>query len=97
MFTEKVKTIGFGLLGCGRGDEGMPEPDLNSARRRKYRASTGRFSLKERAEREGTVLKEGYYELAVRSVEAVCWDPLSEDIPDFAKPVEVDPIASLTA
>jgi hypothetical protein len=70
MMRERIKTVGFGLLGCGRGEEGMPMP------RRVYPGKE-----------DGIVRTgdEGYFELCVKSVEAVVWDPLAEEVPEHTK------------
>jgi hypothetical protein len=93
MFTERIRTIGFGLLGCGRGDEGMPLSILpshrNILRDKTYDKERGRLREEVRKGLEVFPGSEGYYELCVRSVEAVCWDPLSDDVPDYAREVDL--------
>jgi len=93
MFTERIRTIGFGLLGCGRGEEGMPTPKplrrVLSTHDQRYNLgrADGKQVEKGKKDSRGVVRPgdEGYFELCVKSVEAVCWDPLSEDQPGYAK------------
>lgn len=115
--TQRIRTIGFSLLGGGRGNDGMPfvspsagirrqmkqlgagsfgrgegevesDPELEeliASEERSYETQPVESEQMHRAggvEEAGTEVTpgcEGYYELCVKSVEAVSWDPEAEE------------------